>query len=358
MLTLDKGLKEGNLCPNCDTRQEVDTKFCPKCGQKHLDIRRSVKEFLIEFLDNNFSFDSKVFRTTIYLLFKPGYLSRDYIEGKRIRFLPPMRLYLFFSVFFFAGLLTTVSQKDLEEANHLENKIRASLHIDTLQQELNRNIAATQKTYPASKDALDSLNKLMSFTFSKDSIFLNKMKTGVFNVVSWGEDNKISVSLIDAYTLSADEIIKKYKINGFINQFLTEQVLKMSKNLSGFINDFLSSKLWWATFLMIPITALLLKLLYWRRKRFYSEHLIFSFHYFSFTLLLGIPLFQLNNQWQGVYFLFYTIISLVYMLKAMKVFYEQGWVKTILKGVLLQFITIFLFILCMIFAAVVGVILF
>jgi uncharacterized protein DUF3667 len=47
--------------------------------------------------------DSKIFRTVKLLLLRPGFLTREYFEGRRVRYVSPLRLYLVFSVIYFAA---------------------------------------------------------------------------------------------------------------------------------------------------------------------------------------------------------------------------------------------------------------
>jgi hypothetical protein len=88
-----------------------------------------------------------------------------------------------------------------------------------------------------------------------------------------------------------------------------------------------------AIFLLLPTIALILKILYFRRSRFYMEHFIFSLHWHSFLFLLLTLCIFLPWQWLRV-----TIIlaSPVYLLLAQRHYYQQGWIRTILKHQILM----------------------
>jgi Protein of unknown function (DUF3667) len=347
MISLEKGLLNGTHCPNCGTEQYDRSSHCHKCGQKHLDIRKSAWSFFKDFLDTNFNFDSKVFKTGLFLIIRPGYLTKAFIEGKRTAFLPPIRLYVFFSVFFFAGLVGSISMDKAGKIYHKrKEKIEKAMYTDTLYQKL-----MLQKIDQNEKIKIDCV-------FSKDLTFLKKIRTDSSNIVSLGGKSKqnLKVSDIDIYTLETDELIKKYNIQKTLQKTLVEQGHKIFKDTKGFVIDFIGSKLWWATLLMIPFMALMLKILYVRRKRYYSEHLIYGFHFFSITLLLGIPIFYIKDEnVQGIYFGVYFLVTIIYQIISQKVVYEQGWIKTTIKALLLQFLTFIGFIFFMIAAAIVGV---
>lgn len=344
MISLEKGLLNGTHCPNCGTEQYDGSSHCHKCGQKHLDIRKSAWNFFKDFLDTNFNFDSKVFKTGLYLIIRPGYLTKAFIEGKRTAFLPPIRLYIFFSVFFFAGLVGSIPSANTK-MNEIEQKVHQTLHTEKLYKELEK-----QNIEPNTKVKIDTV-------FSKDLKYIEKQRKDKFNI-RFGKKSDInsSISLLDIYTLKEKEIIKKNNITNPVQKVILEQSIKIFKDPDSFIRDFVGSKLWWATLLMIPFMALMLKILYVRRKRYYSEHLIYGFHFFSITLLLGIPVFYIKDEnAQGIYFGIYFLVTIIYQVISQRVVYEQGWIKTTIKAFLLQFLTFIGFVFFMIAAAIIGV---
>lgn len=87
----------GKYCPNCGN--ELKNIFCEKCGQKKIELKdRSIRSFIIHFTEEFFTFDTKFFRTAKSLIFKPGYLTLEYISGRVIRYVTPLKLYLFTSL--------------------------------------------------------------------------------------------------------------------------------------------------------------------------------------------------------------------------------------------------------------------
>ena len=90
-------LKE-KLCKNCNS--ELVGLYCSECGQKNTELL-SVKAIVKELTGNMFSFDSRFFITLKYLIIKPGFLTKEYWAGRRTTYLPPLRMYLVLSVFYF-----------------------------------------------------------------------------------------------------------------------------------------------------------------------------------------------------------------------------------------------------------------
>jgi hypothetical protein len=87
-------------CPNCGRR--LEGQFCAGCGQKASPLDPSLREFLHELFHELSSVDGKIVQSVRLLLTRPGFLSREHFEGKRARYIAPIRLYLLFSVLFFA----------------------------------------------------------------------------------------------------------------------------------------------------------------------------------------------------------------------------------------------------------------
>ncbi|MGB5291713.1 MAG: DUF3667 domain-containing protein, partial [Lysobacterales bacterium] len=94
-------------CLNCGT--ELKGPFCYFCGQPDRNFMRFFPVLLRDLMEDLLDLDSRFIRTMKPLLFKPGRLTRDYMEGRRFRYAPPMRLYIFSSIVFFllAALLSS-----------------------------------------------------------------------------------------------------------------------------------------------------------------------------------------------------------------------------------------------------------
>ena len=87
-------------CPNCGRR--FDGAFCATCGQKATPLNPTLHDFLHDFTHELLHVDGKIFQSVRLLLLRPGFLSREWFEGRRARYITPIRLYLIFSVAFFA----------------------------------------------------------------------------------------------------------------------------------------------------------------------------------------------------------------------------------------------------------------
>lgn len=87
-------------CLNCDA--ELHGPFCHSCGQKAVAPVASMHDFVHEATHEFLHLDGKIIKTVKLLVTKPGLLTREFIEGRRARYISPLRVYLTFSLIFFA----------------------------------------------------------------------------------------------------------------------------------------------------------------------------------------------------------------------------------------------------------------
>jgi hypothetical protein len=87
-------------CPNCSAT--VSGNFCHECGQETVLHPPSTGEFFHEFVGHYVALEGKLWQTLKLLLLKPGQLTIEYMAGRRVRYVQPLRVYLTFSLIFFA----------------------------------------------------------------------------------------------------------------------------------------------------------------------------------------------------------------------------------------------------------------
>lgn len=150
----------------------------------------------------------------------------------------------------------------------------------------------------------------------------------------------LKVASSDILELEADEIVEKYKVEGVIKKrFIKRSVLAIQEGAT-MLHTFFSKFLWIMIFSLLPMSGFMY-LLYWRQKRYLSEHLVWLLHLNSLTFILSpflwvTVLFGSKAVTAGVLIPF-LLITLLAPFIALKRYYKQSWGKTILKGVIFQF---------------------
>ena len=317
-------------CLNCGT--ELKGPFCYYCGQPDKNMMRFFPALLRELLADTLDFDSRFLRTIKPLLFKPGKLTRDYLDGRRFRYVPPLRLYVFSSIafFFLAALLASdaihiTSEEDEDTAVEIsfgvddqEKLTEALKNLDpALAAEVNQTIQEAQGEYNDAKE-------------SEDDNEIN------LNGEPWDlETNPFIIPLAPDW------------INDWVNNEISESPEKgrqIEKN-PNLIKDKAFDVFPVAMFVLLPIVALLFKFWYLFAKKYYVEHLIFALHNhaFLFVVLLIVILGNSFAGWQepteeGPITAAISWINIVigvwipvYLLVSLKRVYQQGWWMTMGK---------------------------
>ena len=101
-------------CRNCGER--LQGRYCHGCGQEVGTLDRALGPFLMEVFTGLLSFDSRSWRTVGPLFFRPGEVTAEYLRGRRVRYVPPVRLYLFVSLLYFLMLAWLSPQPFVEPA--------------------------------------------------------------------------------------------------------------------------------------------------------------------------------------------------------------------------------------------------
>src|SRR5207247_343042 len=102
-------------CENCAA--PMAGPFCAQCGQAAIDYRRSFRHIIVDVLDSFLNWDSKFFATIGWLIVRPWHLTNQFLAGRRVRYVHPLRLYLLVSILFFFAVTFWVKSVRMEQIN-------------------------------------------------------------------------------------------------------------------------------------------------------------------------------------------------------------------------------------------------
>jgi ribosomal protein L37E len=104
-------LRENKTCENCG--HFVEKRFCPECGQENIETRQRFHYLFMHFFEDFVHYDGRFWKTIQHLLFHPAKLTKEYLAGKRNRYVPPVTLYIFISfvTFFLPSILPDSDSK-------------------------------------------------------------------------------------------------------------------------------------------------------------------------------------------------------------------------------------------------------
>lgn len=344
-------------CLNCSASLPEDAIYCPQCGQKDKDTRVSFSKIVKEALLALLNLDTALLRTLLNL-FIPGKLTIEFFRGRQKRYMNPVRLFLWVTLILIA--LITLRTKDGDAINFNTDGFSSMKKAWEMKKALPAIDSAMEKTrihFPQYdlNPVFDSIHTLFirQLPLQKDSINLNEnFEFGV-------EDDSLKVSLNDLYSLEPDTLLARYQVKGFLNRIVTKQKIKLLVDGSSF-GSFFIGKLTWAILFLMPLVALVMKLLYIRRDFYYVEHLIFSIHthtmvFLTFTLVMAVNPLVKNS---GSLFLILFLLAGIYLFVAQKRYYKQSWMKTMLKFSILQVLYNILLLVVLLLTLAIGFFLF
>lgn len=324
-----------------------DENFCPNCGQKNKSHKITFGSFLHEVFAGFTSWDAKFWKTIIPLITKPGKVSKDYIEGKRIRYTNPFRFYLTTSIIFFLliGAVDTYN-KFKELSNGVVSEKENTIEINELTAQEKDSIA--QIALHNVNKALDSINK--KYHINIDTSNIKTTKKSNYNYTIGGSEASKMVRFRKTHPdLPTDQALDSLKLGkNFMNRFWYSKtdILNAVENDPNELKKIAKSMLSHtsiALFFLLPILALFLKLLYIRKNYTYVEHLVFVFHLQTVFFLLAILFFFSSLiKASGTFLFIFLFAFLFYLYKAMRKFYQQGRFKTIIKFITINITYFFL----------------
>lgn len=317
-------------CLNCGTA--LQGPFCHYCGQPDRNFMRFFPVLLRELMEDFLDFDSRFMRTMKPLLFRPGKLTRDYLDGRRFRYTPPLRLYIFSSIacFFLAALIA-----------------RDSIQIDTEGDDV---VAGLQISHVDDPEVQQALERMDPEKRQKVEEALQQVAEAKEEADEDDEDDDTITIGDEPWDRETNPVVIEWMpdwVNDWINDEIEQSPQKgkeIEKN-PDLIKDKVFDVLPATMFVLLPIVALLFKFWYLFARKYYIEHLIFALHNHSFVFVMLVLIMLLSSlgNWvepdgEGRFAEFTTWVYVaigiwvpLYFLVSLKRVYQQGWGMTIAK---------------------------
>lgn len=335
----------GTECLNCGHPLDLSDRYCPNCSQINSIKKISLWDYFEEYMSGVIAYDNRLFRTLTAMVLRPGRITRKYVGGKRMTYTNPFRFLLSLAILYFLLLGTTgafninndpwkrpITDADLEnkEISTLNNA--DTLDIDSLKVNNYKNFIRMG----ADHDSLVLAAPLQALEKTSDKPFWDRVgnKLLIYNTLVRKKEYREYRELREVY--------------GFPNQSEDRVLFRMTRSSykavsepGEFIQDILP-KLPFATFFFLPIFTSFIWITYIRKSFTYTENLIFCFHNQSALFILLIIsflsdlIFGLDTSWLAF------LIFAAYLYQAMRVFYGDGWFKTLIKYIFLNTIFVIL----------------
>jgi hypothetical protein len=398
------------VCANCHA--SLAGEYCAACGQRHEPRVHTVGHFAGEAFESISHADSRLWRTLLFLLVKPGRLTREFFEGRRVRYLPPFRLYLVISVLFFLivglggedrGPVVQIDKPSTAEdiaalnnvADALESR-KAGPGGPTATAEIAAQLRALAKEQAAELEAKkaesgESRPKVVAAPLvAQPSPLPDESAPAPAPPAAVAGDDANADKGADGFAAELAEKIAQKKaekaasrklasdagdedaitiatgeeVEGGIDEFCTqfveansrdkspsnenrESVLRWCKRFNekgiGAIGETLVRNIPRAMFVFLPLLALCMKLIYWRPKRYYVEHLLFMVHNHAFVFLAAaivmlIGMIPFVGDYAALLYWATFFYMAWYIYRAMRSVYGQSRGLTVVKYFTLGFV--------------------
>jgi|SRR5471030_667090 len=348
---MKKHYRNENDCLNCGTT--LEGKFCHNCGQENLQIRENFGHMMNHAISDYFHFDQQFFHTLKPLLLQPGKLTNEYMAGRRVQYLHPIKMYIFISIVYFLLLFQSAGENKKAE-KVVGNRVNTQQALDSAKKAIEKNPVLS----PAQKKKLgNKLKEKKTVTYF-----------GIGNVTETDTDTNDTQrkygwfrpstddTTYQQYIAGQEKLPKEEKDNFFQRQWNKKTLSYHAKygTMAGdvFIDEF-KHNIPKMMFLLLPLFALILKLAFWTNKKYYVEHLIYSFHFhcFLFLFLTFMMLLQLTipHNWgiSGWLTFLATIYIGWYIYRSLRTVYHRNRFRTISKMIGMSFMYFFAFSFCL-----------
>ena len=309
-------------CENCGA--ELQGHWCAQCGQPAIEYRRSFRYVVADLLNEFLNWDSKFFTSIALLILKPWRLTNEFLAGKRVRYVNPLRLYLLASILFFFAV--NYGTKGIHfDPSKLDAKDRAELESDLKDADLP----------PQAREKLEALLRESSPSPAPSPLTNEPSPPPV------PEDNqqkKEYGKIGERPFVVFDQSKSSTPFERWIESRAKEKMGEKGTKMGLFIST-LFSNLPYMMLCCIPLFAFVLKVLYIRRPLFYIDHLIYALHIHSFfyagVMLIVLATIGLTRFAPGaiagwlITLLWIAFVTQIFL--SIRYVYRQGWFFSIFK---------------------------
>ena len=314
-------------CENCGA--QLLGRYCAQCGQPAIDYRRSFRHVIVDVLDSFLNWDSKFFATLALLIVKPWRLTNDFLAGKRVRYVHPLRLYLLASILFFFA--ANYSAKSIHvQAGNLSPKDRAQLEAELK----NENIPPEARR--KIERALNLSSSPSPAARAEEKASPKPEEPGASDEGDFGPVPQMGSKTRADEPAFFQSSNPSTPFETWLESRAKEKIGEHGTKLQLFLAT-LFNNLPYMMLCCIPLFAFVLKILYIRRHIFYIDHLIYALHIHTFAyvaimliVLLTIGLKRLAPSTTGWIAILWLAFAVQIFLSIQRV-YRQGWFISVIK---------------------------
>ncbi|MFT5238884.1 MAG: hypothetical protein ACI9M9_002501 [Flavobacteriaceae bacterium] len=340
----------GAECLNCGHPLDLSDLYCAYCGQLNTTKQLSLKDFFGEFIGSVFTYDSRLRYTIKDLLFKPGRITYNYVKGQRLKYANPFRFFLSVSIIYFLiqSLISTISGKRQFIVNESDDRIETDSILNSNKIIMAPNGDPTLENLTIISDTLIIDKVTIPLNLNKDPREFEYISEEDLDTLSWTKRTMRRIILYrnfyEAHEIKDTNVAldslkhRDNRLNRWVYE-KNEAAERVIANPFGFL-DYMMNKVPFFLFFFTPVFAFFFWLIYSKKNFTYIEHMVFIFHIFSFIFLALLILIIPDSFFEGttLFAILFGLIGPFYFYKALRNFYKQGRLITILKFVFLSIV--------------------
>jgi hypothetical protein len=318
-----------HICSNCGHQVTEGDKFCNQCGQKQPLNNLSFRAMISDMWQVMTNMDNSFFRT-LRDIWRPWTITQRYIIGHRKKYVNPFRFF-FILLLIYVGLL--VSQSNLKPGSKGKIKfdiVGVPLNTDFIYDynnikkldSLNNDIKKLKTQYPENSPIFADIDSL----FNKNS--LNLPKDTLIDITLNNKLYKFHID--DIVNMEMDSVYMKYNVSSFIDKVFVKQAIKATKDPIG-VTKVIFGNLTWMIVLTLLLLALFFKLLYFKQRRPFVEHVILLANIHSLSFLVNIILLTLT-PYSYIFYSVILVVPIIIFIISIKLYYKNSIFITLLKS--------------------------
>ncbi|MEA5460552.1 DUF3667 domain-containing protein [Arcicella sp. LKC2W] len=214
-MSIHKKRRKVEICHNCHTILKEDDNFCPHCGQENHDLKVPLGHLAFEVFEGFTHFDTKFYNTMVSIFFYPGKITKDFLEGRRGRYVPPIRLYFLISFIFFLGLGYMVDLALKESTDFISENVTVKDKSENVKNKAKKNIEDELEEATEKLDEIKSSEDTNGLADAQNEVKQAQLALKLYGKIDKKtEKAKIKIhKWVDFTSVSLDEILSEMNLD-------------------------------------------------------------------------------------------------------------------------------------------------
>lgn len=305
-------------CANCHAHLDSEVRHCPDCGQKQPLSDLSFSAMMSDLWLVMTNIDNSFFRT-LKDIWMPWKLTSRYIEGQRRKYINPFRIFIILLLIYVGLMVSLINFDNIDFFKRFTDyKTIKTIHTG---------IAEVETKFPGHEDIFQEIDSIFiknEYLVEGDTLF--DLKIG----------NKLYIlNMDDVLNNDMESVYEKYHVTAFHEKVIYKQTLKALRDPLGALR-FIFGNLTWTIILCTLLLAAFFKVLYFRQKKIFAEHLVLlcNIHSLSFFINIIMLLTATKMSVQMDYLTYMFAFPPIIFLLSVKKYYGNGVMMTLFKSFL------------------------